>query len=49
MEGRTYRSQGDGGCSQAYEAAISCMRLMDGISELVAELVEDSLDPGIVL
>ena len=49
-EGRgTYRAKGNGGGGQAYQTSVSCMRLVDGISKIIAELIEDSLDPGVVL
>ena len=45
----TYRAEGDSRGSQAYQASITSMRLMDSKGELVAELIENSLDFGIVL
>jgi hypothetical protein len=49
-EGRwTYRTKSNGGGGQAYQASVSCMRLVDGIGEIITELVENSLDPGVVL
>lgn len=45
----TYGAEGNSGSGEAYETAIACMRLVDGIGKVVAELVEDSLNPGVVL
>jgi len=45
----TYRTESDGCGSQAYQASVACMRLMDGISEVVAELVKHGFDSGIIL
>ena len=45
----TYRAESDGCGSQAYQASVACMRLMDGISEVVAELVKHGFDSGIIL
>ena len=45
----TYGAEGDSRGCQAYQASITSMRLMDGKGELVAELIENSLDFGIVL
>jgi len=40
----SYWTKGDGGCSQAYEPAVSCMRLMDGICIFIAKLLKDSMN-----
>lgn len=45
----TYRAEGNGSGRQPYQAAVPCMWLMDGIGKVVAELVEDGLDPGVVI
>lgn len=46
---RQFRAEGDGSGSQAYQASVSCMGLMDCIGEVVAELVEDGFDLCVVL
>jgi len=33
---RTYRTESDSSSGQAYQAAVACMRLMDGICILIA-------------
>lgn len=45
----TYRTKSDGSSSQSYQASVPRMRLVDGISKVVAKLIEDGLDTGIVL
>ena len=45
----TYRAKSNGGSGQAYQPPVPCMRLVDSIGKVVAELVEDGLDPGVVL
>jgi hypothetical protein len=45
----TYRAKSNGRGGEAYQAAVSCMRLMDGICKIIAELIEHSLNPGVVL
>ena len=47
--GPTYGAESNPSSSQAYEAAVARMRLMNGICILFAELVEDSLDSTTVL
>lgn len=44
----TYGTQSNGGSSQADQAAIAGMGLMDGIGKVVAQLLEDGRDPGVV-
>ncbi len=48
-EGKTHRAEGNSSGSQAYKTTVSCMRLMNGICILIAELVKDGLNSGIVL
>lgn len=45
----THGAEGNSGSSKAYQASIPCMRLMDGICIVVAELVENGIDPLPVL
>lgn len=45
----TYRAECYCGGSQAYQATVACMRLMNSIRVVVAKLIEDSFDFGIVL
>jgi len=45
----THRTESDRGSSQTYQASIPCMRLMNGISILVTELIKNSFDLGVVL
>ncbi len=45
----TYRAKSNGGSGQAYQASVPCMRVVDGIGKVIAELVDDGLDPGVVL
>jgi hypothetical protein len=49
MYKQTYRTKGNSGSSQPYQPAVPRMRLMNGIGKLVTKLVEDCLDPGIVI
>lgn len=49
MRNRTYRTKSYGSSSEAYQAAVTGMRLMNSICELIAELVEDGRHSGIVL
>lgn len=45
----TYGAESNGGSSQAYETPIPGMGLVDGISKVIAELVQDGFDSGVVL
>ena len=45
----TYRAECYCGGSQANQATVACMRLMDSISIVVAKLIEDGIDFDIVL
>ena len=45
----TYRAKSNGGGGQSYQSSVPCMRLVDGIGEVITELVENGLDPGVVL
>jgi len=49
IKSRTYRTKSDGSSSQSYQAPVPRMRLVDGIGKVVTKLIEDGLDPGIVL
>lgn len=45
---RKFGAEGDGGGGQAYEAPIASMRLVYGVGVLIAQLVKNGRDPGIV-
>jgi hypothetical protein len=45
----TYRAEGNGSGCQPYQATVSCMWLMYRIGKVIAELIKNSLDPGVVL
>ena len=46
---QTYRAEGDSGGGQADQPSVAGMGLVDGVRKVIAELVEDGLDPGVVL
>lgn len=48
-EGLAYGAKGNSGGGEAYQAPITGMRLMNGIGILIAERVEDGLNPSKVL
>lgn len=41
-------AESNGSCSQANQASISGMGLMNGVGKLVAELLKNGLDSGVV-
>lgn len=45
----TYRAEGDGGSGQADQPSVPGMGLMDGVGKVITELVEDGLNPQVVL
>lgn len=45
----TYWAECYCGGSQAYQATVACMRLMNSICVVIAKLIEDGFDFGIVL
>jgi len=47
--GVTYRAQGDGGGGQADEAAVAGVGLVHGIGIVVAQLMDDAGDAGVVV
>ena len=45
----THRSKSNSRGSQTYQATVSRMRLMDSVRIVVAKLIDDGSDPGVVL
>lgn len=48
VEEQTYRAKCNGGGGEADQASITGVRLVDSIGILIAQLIEDGLDPRVV-